>query len=68
MPIFMVHYPSKMILDGIIALNAEQENRLYLIRKNVAFLAPFLFGFLVSCTWEGDFGENIGVIQGFPQV
>lgn len=46
MPIFMVHYPSKMILNGIAALNAEQENRLYLIRQNVAFLALFLLVFL----------------------
>lgn len=65
----MVRYPAKIILNKIIALNAEQEKQsLYLIRGKCVFFSLYLFGFLVSCTWEGDFGESMGVMRGFPQV
>lgn len=46
MPIFMVRYPAKIVLNGIIALNAEQENPMYLIGENVSFLAFFFLVFL----------------------
>lgn len=65
----MVRYPAKLILNEIIALNAEQEKQsLQLIMENVSFLAFIFLAFLYPAPGREIFGESVGVIWGFPQV